>query len=165
VDAITGDAFTAYIDLKEHNVPEDDLVVLAMADYGVELYGDAIMVASGFAQQKPDAVRAFLRAYVKALKDTVRDPASAIDAVLHHADSANKAVELERLQMAIRDNIVTPGVKVNGYGAIDPERFVAALDQIGLAYRFKAKEKATAAFDPSFLPAAAERSASDTASR
>ena len=32
----------------------------------------------------------------------------------------------------IGDNIVTPGVKVNGYGAIDPERFVAALDQIGL---------------------------------
>jgi NitT/TauT family transport system substrate-binding protein len=37
-----------------------------MADYGVELYGDAIMVNTGFAAEKPEAVKAFLRAYVKA---------------------------------------------------------------------------------------------------
>ena len=52
--------------------------MLLMADYGVKLYGDAILVAPNFAQEKPDAVRAFLRAYVKALKDTMRDPALAV---------------------------------------------------------------------------------------
>ena len=136
-----------------------------MADYGVELYGDAIMVASSFAEAKPDAVRALLRAYVKALKETVRDPAAAIEAVLRREDTANKNTELDRLHMAIHDNIVTPGVKINGYGAVDAERFVAALDQIALTHRFKAKDKATGAFDPSFLPPAVERSVSDTASR
>ena len=165
LDAITGDAFTAFVDLKERGVPAADLVALPMADYGVELYGDAIMVAPDFVQQKPNAVRAFLRAYVKALKETVRDPASAVESVLRRQDSASKDAELERLRMAIHDNIVTPGVKVNGYGAIDPERFGAALDQIALTYRFKAKDEAAGAFDPSFLPPAAERSASDTASR
>ena len=82
VDAITGSSFTAYVDLKERGVPPDDLVVLLMADYGVELYGDAIMASPKFAQEKPEAVRAFLRAYVSALQDTVRDPARAVDAVL-----------------------------------------------------------------------------------
>ncbi len=157
VDAITGCSFTSYVDLKDHGVPPDDLVLLLMADYGVELYGDAIMVAPNFAEEKPDAVRSFLRAYVKALKDTVRDPAHAVDAVLKRNDKAKKSTELERLRMAIRDNIVTPAVKANGYGALDPQRLAAAIDQLALAYPFKAKDKAASVFDPSFLPKAAER--------
>ena len=59
--------------------------------------------------------------------------------------------------MAIRDNIVTPAVKTNGFGGIEPERFAAAIEQIALTYRFKAKDKAAAIFDSSFLPPAAER--------
>ena len=165
VDAITGASFTAYVDLKERGVPPEDLVVLLMADYGVELYGDAIMASPKFAQEKPEAVRAFLRAYVKALQDTVRDPARAVDAVLRRNDAAKKDIELERLRMAIRDNIVTPAVKADGYGDVDPQRFAAALDQLALTYHFKAKDKAAAVFDPSFLPPAAERRVSATASR
>jgi NitT/TauT family transport system substrate-binding protein len=102
-------------------------------------------------------VRAFLRAYLKALKDTVRDPARAIESVLRRDDTAKKDVELERLRMAIRDNIVTPAVKANGFGGVEPDRFAAAIEQLALAYRFKAKDKAAAAFDASYLPPAAER--------
>jgi NitT/TauT family transport system substrate-binding protein len=122
------------------------------------------MVSPNFAQAKPDAVQAFLRAYVKALKDTVSDPARAVEAILRRNDATKKDIELERLRMAIRDNIVTPAVKANGYGSVDPERFAAATDQIALAYHFKAKDKAAAVFDPSFLPAAAERRVNETAS-
>jgi NitT/TauT family transport system substrate-binding protein len=165
VDAITGASFTAYVDLKERGVPPEDLVVLLMADYGVELYGDAIMASPKFAQEKPEAARAFLRAYVKALKDAVRDPARAVDAVLRRNDAAKKDIELERLRMAIRDNVITPAVKADGYGDVDPQRFAAALDQLALTYHFKAKDKAAAVFDPSFLPPAAERRVSATASR
>jgi NitT/TauT family transport system substrate-binding protein len=165
VDAITGCAFTSYVDLKDHGVPPDDLVVLAMADYGVELYGDAVMVAPKFAQERPEAVRGFLRAYVRAVKDTVRDPARAVDAVVRRIEGAKKEVELERLDMAIRDNILAPAVRTDGLGAIDPGRFAAAIDQMALTYRFKAKDRAADAFDQSFQPPAAERSVSGTASR
>jgi NitT/TauT family transport system substrate-binding protein len=151
VDAITGCSFTSYVDLKNRGVPADDLLVLLMADYGVELYGDAIVVAPNFAQEKPEAVRAFLRAYIKALKDTVRDPTRAVDAVLRRDASTSKDVELERLRLAIRDNILTAAVIASGYGAIDPERFAAAIDQIALTYHFKAKDKAADVFDSSFL--------------
>ena len=165
VDAITGYSFTAYVDLVNRGVPADDLVVFLMADYDVELYGDVIAVAPRLAVEKPEAVRAFLRAYVSALKDTVRDPAQAIDAVLHRNDGIKREVELEHLRMAIRDNILTPAVKMLGYGAVDPERLALAIDQLSLTYHFKAKDKATAVFDLSFLPPAAERGASGTASR
>jgi NitT/TauT family transport system substrate-binding protein len=156
IDAITGFSFS-YVDLKASGVPPDDLAVLSMADYGVELYGDAIMVAPNFAAQKPDAVRAFLRAYVRALKEAVRDPANAIEALLRHNEKLNKDVELERLRMAIRDNIVTPAVRANGFGAVEPDRFAAAIEQLALTYHFKATDKAAASFDASYLPPAAER--------
>jgi NitT/TauT family transport system substrate-binding protein len=165
IDAITGLSFTSYIDLKAAGVPPEDLVLLPMENYGLELYGDAIMAATSFAEEKPEAVRAFLRAYAKALKDTLRDPASAVEVVLRHGEGLKKDVELERLRMAIRDNIVTPAAQANGFGSIDPVRLAAAVDQIALAYRFKAKDKAATAFDRSFLPRAAERSFGDAASR
>jgi NitT/TauT family transport system substrate-binding protein len=53
IDAITGCSFTAYVDLKERGVPPDDLIVLLMADYGVELYGDAIMARQSSLKKSP----------------------------------------------------------------------------------------------------------------
>jgi NitT/TauT family transport system substrate-binding protein len=157
VDAITGFSFSSYINLKDRGVPADDIVVLLMADYGVNLYGNVIIVNPKFAAEKPQAVRAFLRAFVKGLNDTVRDPASAVDSVVRRNDVAKKDVELERLQMALRDNIVTSEVKANGFGAVDFARLDRSIDQIALTYNFKAKPKGTDIFDPSFLPAVADR--------
>ena len=158
VDAITGLSFSSFIDLKDKGVPEDDIVVLLMADYGVDLYGSAIIVNPKFAASQPDAVKGFLRAFVKSLKETVKSPATAIASVLKRNDGAKRPVELERLGMAIRDNIVTGEVRANGYGGIDNARFAAAIDQLAQAYRFRsAKPKPEDVFDASYLPAAAER--------
>ena len=158
VDAITGFSFSSFINLKDKGVPVDDIVVLLMADYGVNLYGNAIIVNPKFAAEHPDAVKGFLRAFVKGLKETVKQPSTAVDSVLKRNDVAKKNVELERLNMAIRDNIVTAEVKANGYGGIDTARFAGAIDQIGLTYKFKAaKPKPEEIFDASYLPPAADR--------
>jgi NitT/TauT family transport system substrate-binding protein len=158
VDAITGFSFSSFINLKDKGVPVDDIVVLLMADYGVNLYGNAIIVNPKFAAEHPDAVKGFLRAFVKGLKETVKQPSTAVDSVLKRNDVAKKNVELERLNMAIRDNIVTAEVKANGYGGIDTARFAHAIDQIGLTYKFKAdKPKPEEIFDASYLPPAADR--------
>ena len=64
IDAITGYSFTTFVDLKDKGVPVGDISVLLMADYGVELYGNAIIVNSKFAAEHPDAVRGFLNAFM-----------------------------------------------------------------------------------------------------
>ncbi len=153
VDAITGFSFSSFVDLKHKGVPLDDVVVLLMADYGVHLYGNAVIVNPKFAAEHPDAVRGFLRALLKGLKETVKNPAGAIESVLKRNGQARKEVELERLAMAIRDNIVTPEVMANGYGSIDNDRMVRAIDQIGLTFKFRGqKPKPDDIFDASFLP-------------
>jgi NitT/TauT family transport system substrate-binding protein len=160
VDAITGFSFSSFINLKGMGVPVDDIVVMLMADYGVNLYGNTIIVNPKFAAEKPDAVKGFLRAFLKGLKDTVRNPSQAVDSVIKRNDVAKKPVELERLRMAINQNILTPEVKANGYGAIDNARMTKAIDQIGLTYEYKNdKPKPADAFDASFLPAASARKA------
>src|SRR5216683_3929112 len=157
VDAITGFSFSSYVNLKDRGVPVEDIVVLLMADYGVNLYGNAIIVNPKFAAEHPDAVKGFLRAFVKGLRDTVKDPATAVDSVIKRNDVAKKDVELERLKMALRDNILTPEVRADGFGSVDTVRLDKAIDQIALTYEFKAKPKGADIFDSSFLPSAADR--------
>ena len=158
VDAVTGQSYSNFINLKDKGVPVDDITVLLMADYGVELYGNAIIVNQSFAAEHPEAVKGFLRAFVKGLKETVKQPASAVETVLKRNDSAKKELEIERLKMAIGDDIVTPEVMANGYGGIDPARFTHAIEQIAIAYKFDAgKPKPGDIFDDSFLPRAADR--------
>ncbi|MGE0565492.1 MAG: ABC transporter substrate-binding protein [Pseudolabrys sp.] len=158
VDAITGFSFSSFINLKAKGVPVEDITVLLMADYGVNLYGNAIFVNPKFAAENPAAVKGFLKAFTKALKETVASPATAVDSVLKRNDVAKKETELERLNMALKDNIVTAEVKANGYGGIDTARLEKAIDQIGLTYKFKgAKPKPADVFDASYLPPAADR--------
>jgi NitT/TauT family transport system substrate-binding protein len=157
IDAALGYSFRLYVDLKDRGVPVDDIVLMPMADYGLKLYGNTIIINPRFAADKPEAVRAFLHAFLKGLKDVVRRPVDAVDAVVRRDETLKKEVELERLRMAIRDNIVTPEVKADGYGAVDFARLAESIDQIGLVYTFKAKPKADEIFDASFLPPADER--------
>jgi NitT/TauT family transport system substrate-binding protein len=157
IDAVLGYSFRVYVDLKDRGVPADDIVLLPMANYGLKLYGSAIIVNSKFSAEKPAVVAAFLEGFSKGLKDTIKNPAAAINSVLDREDLAKKEVELERLRMAIRDNVLTPEARTNGLGAIDPARLAAAIDQIALTFPFKAKPKADDIFDPAFLPAAAGR--------
>lgn len=157
IDAALGYSFRLYVDLKDRGVPVDDIVLMPMADYGLKLYGNAIIINPKFAAEKPEAVKAFLQAFLHGLKDIVRRPTEAVDTLMRRDDAVKREVELERLRMAIRDNILTPEVKANGYGAIDPARLTESIDQIGLVYTFKAKPKAEDIFDASFLPPAQER--------
>lgn len=158
VDAITGFSFSSYINVKYSGIPQDDIIVLLMSNYGLKLYGNAILVNPKFAAENPDAVKAFLRAFNKALKDTAKDPAEAIASVLKRNEVAKKDVELDRLQIALRDNIITAEVKANGLGGVDMDRLAKAIDQIAVTYKFKGDlPKAADVFDASFLPAAADR--------
>ncbi len=154
VDAITGFSFSSFINLKANGVPEDDISVILMADHGLDLYGNVILVNPAFAEENPDAVKAFLEATMKGFQETFADPAAAVQYVLKYNDVAREAVELERLEMAISQNMITDEVRANGFGGVDMARLEASMAQIAQTYDFTAMPKAEDIFDPSFLPAA-----------
>jgi NitT/TauT family transport system substrate-binding protein len=157
LDAAAGYSYRLYVDLKDRGVPIGDIVRLQMPDYKLRLYGATILVNTKFAEEHPDAVRRFLRATVRGFREVIRSPAAAIETVLRRDDQARRDVELERLRLVIRENVLSPEVRAHGFGAIDPQRMEEAIGQIALAYTFKARPKPDAIFDPAFLPPAAER--------
>jgi NitT/TauT family transport system substrate-binding protein len=145
------------MNLKSRGVPVEDIVLMLMSDHGVELYGNVLMVAPKFAAEKPDAVKGFIRAVVKGMRDTAKDPAAATATVIKRNDVAKQDVEKERLELSLAQNFVTPWVKANGFGGIDKARFAKSIDQIGLTFNFKAKPKVEDVFTDAFLGPAGER--------
>ncbi|WP_186419735.1 ABC transporter substrate-binding protein [Bosea sp. CS1GBMeth4] len=157
VDAIFGFAQSAAITLKARGVPMDDIVTLVMADYGVELYGNAVIASPRLISERPEAVRGLLRALARSVRDVVADPEAALASVLKRNDGARPEIELERLKMVTEQFVSTPQVRANGFGGIDRARWERALDQIAGTVPLKDRARAGNAFTGAFLPAEAER--------
>ncbi|MFG1283290.1 ABC transporter substrate-binding protein [Xanthobacter autotrophicus] len=157
VDAITGFSFSSFFNLRQKGVPADDIVVLLMSKYGLVLYGNAIMVNPDYAKAHPEVVKGFVRATIKGIIETARDPKAAIASVMKRNETADEAIELARLEMALRDNIVTAWVKANGVGDVDPARLAKSIDQVAITYDFKAKPTASDIFTGEYLPPVADR--------
>ena len=153
VAAVTGFSFSSTLNLKRLGVPADDLSVILMADHGVALYGNAVIVNTDFAKANPEAVTGFIRAIAKGWKDAIGNPGAAIEALVKRNPAADPALETERLQMAIDANVLTDHVKANGIGGIDAERMAKAIEQTKSVYEFQAEPDAALYFDASYLPA------------
>jgi NitT/TauT family transport system substrate-binding protein len=157
VDAITGFSFSSYFNLVQNKIKPEDISVMLMSDHGLVMYGNAIMVNPAFAKANPKVVAGFVRATIKGFIDAAKDPDSAIKSVMKRNDTGDEKVELERLKMALRDNMVTPWVKANGVGDVDMDRLAKSIDQIGDTYEFKNRPKAEDIFTREFLPPADQR--------
>jgi NitT/TauT family transport system substrate-binding protein len=83
----------------------------------------------------------------------VANPSAGADLVIKRNDVARKDVELERLEMTLRQNVLTDYVRRNGIGGIDKARMARAIDQIGLTFQFKNKPKPEDVFLDGFVPA------------
>ena len=152
VAAITGFSFSSTLNLKRLGVPADDISVLLMADYGVDLYGNAIIVNTDFAAANPELVTGFLTAVAMGWKDAIATPGAAIEALIKRNPAADAALETERLQMAIDANVLTDFVKANGMGGIDADRMNSAIEQTKSVYEFQNAPDAALYFDSGFLP-------------
>ena len=152
VAAITGFSFSSTLNLKRLGVPAEDISVLLMADYGVDLYGNAIIVNTDFAAANPELITGFLSAVAMGWKDAIANPDAAIAALMARNPAADAALETERLQMSIDANVLTDFVVANGIGSIDQERMMSAIEQTKSVYEFQNEPDMSLYFDASYLP-------------
>ncbi len=153
VDSVTGFSFSSYLNLVRLGVPEDDISTILMADHGLRLYGNAVIVNTDFAAANGDTVKAFLGAVAAGWKDAIADPTAAAAALVKRNPAADAALEERRLELAINANVLTDYVKANGMGGIDSARFSAAIRQLSETYDYKADPDATLYFTDAYLPA------------
>jgi NitT/TauT family transport system substrate-binding protein len=152
VAAVTGFSFTSYLNVGRLGVPEDDLVTMLMADYGVELYGNAIIINTDFAAANPDVIKGFLTGVAEGWAASIADPAAVIPMLIARNPAADAALEQRRLELSIRDNVNTDAVKANGFGVIDTARMARSLEQIATTYTFNTPPDMALYFTDAYLP-------------
>ena len=156
VDAITGFTFTSYIGLTARGVKEEDIVMMKYNDFGAELYGNAVIVNPKFAAENPEAVRGFLRAVNRAIKEVVANPEAFIGLVKQRDPLVTEATELKRLKMML-EFVDTPVARREGLGGINKLRFDSTIDRVVAAFGIKSTVSPDGIFNSSYLPAARER--------
>ena len=157
VDGFFGFGSSSLPSLKARGVPADDIVVMAMADHGLQLYGNAVMVLQKLAAKEPGAVRGLLRAILRGIRDVAANPEAGVQLVVKRAENAQPDVERERLMMSLEQNVLTPYVKQQGLGGIGPARWAQASDQLALAQPLKDKARARETCTDAYLPAKEDR--------
>jgi len=157
VDAITGFWFSSYMNLKAQGIAPEEIVVLHMRDWGLDLYGNGIVANPDFMRFNPKAVAGFVRGTIKGIQESVRDPEGAIESVMKRNAIAKRDVELERLKLSLERNFVTPDVKKNGIGTVDMKRLERSIEQIGLTFQYTNKPKPADIFTAQYLPPKEQR--------
>lgn len=157
VDGIFGFAFSSVLNLKAQGVPADDISMIMMAENGLDLYGNSILINTDFAQANPDAVKGFLRALAKGFADAVADPDAGVAAVMKRNEVLNADIERERLDMANARNIRTPYVVENGFGGIDEGKLAQSIEYLKVSMGLKGAVGPDDVFDASYLPPKEER--------
>jgi len=159
VDAISGFSTSALPSLYKAGLKEDEITVFYYNDFGLDFYGNAVLVKEKFAQDNPEVVKSFLRAYMKGLQDTLKDPEAGLNAVMAADESKlmDRAAEKVRLQIALEKQMITPEVENLGLGDASKDRLVKSIRQTVEGFNLKTQFKPEDIFDPSFLPAKAQR--------
>ncbi len=157
IDAITGFSFTSLLNLEARGVKTDDIVVLPYAQHGVKLYGNVVIAGEEFLKKNPEAVKGFLRAFTKGVKDVIADPKAAVATVKERDGIVNADLELRRLTLALDQTVLTPDAKAEGFGEVSPGRLSLMASQVSDAFATKERVNPAAVWNGSFLPASAER--------
>lgn len=156
VDAITGFTFTSLLNLEARGAKAQDVVVLPYPDFGVKLYGNAIIATPKLIKENPAAVKAFLQAFTKGVKDVIANPAAAIADVKARDGIVNVELETRRLKLAIDTVINSPNARAEGFGQVDGPRLSLMASQVSDAFNTKTRIDRNAVWNPSFLPSKAE---------
>jgi NitT/TauT family transport system substrate-binding protein len=130
---------------------------IAYGDYGMDLYSNCIVVSRALARDNQAAVRGFLVALNRGLRDMLREPDAAIAAVARREPLINTAVERARLDATVRDEMNHPEIGTIGLGDVNEERFVRGIDILAEAQALPRKPAFAEVFSRDFLPPLADR--------
>jgi NitT/TauT family transport system substrate-binding protein len=124
VDAISGFIFGDYLRAKVSN---PDVKITLFSDWGVNLLGNGYFVQASTLEQKPQLVRAFLRATLHGWKDAIADPKAGIDSVMAAFPETNRAFLEAGLPLVI-DHMHSAATKTKPLGWMAEEDWKTTLE-------------------------------------
>ncbi len=157
IDAITGFTFTSLLNLNARGIKDEDVTILPYPQYGVKLYGNVIIVSDELLRRNPQAIRGFLRAFSRGVKDVIANPDASIQYVKARDAIIDETLEKRRLKLAISTVIATPDARAEGFGEVRGPRLALMASQVADAFGTKERIDPEKVWNGSFLPAKAER--------
>lgn len=126
VDVITATYYNEFYSIQSR-MPKDSLKTFVAEDYGITFPRDTLIVSEATAKEKPDLVKAFLRATIRGWKEAFADPKGAVDAVMAVAPTLDRAQQ--EFMLAEVKRLMTAGKAAqNGLFWIDPDAIKTAHD-------------------------------------
>lgn len=158
VDAVSGYVYSIVPNVIKAGIKPEEINIFYYNDNGLDLYGNAVLARAEFVEQNPEAVKAFVDAYIKGLKDTIAQPDAALANVKQAGDQLiDMQAEKLRLDIGLEQLIITDEAKANGLGAVEPQRLQTTIDQTVAGFNLTSKPKIEEVFDNRFLPPKSER--------
>ncbi len=124
VDAIMGFSMNEPVEAESAGMP---VTLMPISDYGVNTYGLTIVSNPDFMQQKPELVKAFLDATLRAVAETMKDPAGAVAAVAAAVDEADAKREAKVLEQTV-PYWKSPETEASGFGWQTEQRWRDTID-------------------------------------
>jgi NitT/TauT family transport system substrate-binding protein len=107
-------------------------------------------------KENPQAVKAFLSAFLKGAKEVMANPDPTIEYVKARDGIINVELEKRRLRMAIDAVVASPDARAEGFGVAVPGRLALMASQVSDAFATKTRVDATTVWTDAFLPPKAE---------
>jgi len=158
VDAVSGFYTSVIPSLIKGGKTMDDIQIFFYDEFGLDFYGNGILVKQDFMTKNPEAIRSFLKAYFRGMQEVVKDPTAALDLVISTDQSKlmDRDAEKLRLKLAIERMYVTPEVESAGFGGVDMKRLDKSIAQTVEGFNLKPVTSADL-FTDKFLPAKEQR--------
>lgn len=154
VDVITGFTTTSVNLLTSL---KQKFVVMRYRDFGVDGFGQALIVSPEFAQKNPNTVRAFVRALNRSMKAMIANPKEALASLKNRDSLVDLDSEAMRLDLMLNQLILTPHVIKYGLSSADPKRLAAAIDSVLATTEVKTPLPVESVYTDRFLPPVSER--------
>jgi NitT/TauT family transport system substrate-binding protein len=122
-----------------------------MADHGLSLYSNGILVRADYLASDADKVKAFVKASLEGWKDAIANPKEAADIVGKHIKGLDPEVALQEIEI-VNALVATADTKAKGLGTIDPAVMTASVDLIANNTGAGGKVAAKDLYDTSALP-------------
>jgi NitT/TauT family transport system substrate-binding protein len=99
-------------------VGADQARTFLLADHGLQLYSNGILVREDLLKEKPDLVKGFVKASLQGWKDTIADPKAAADIVMKYNKGLDREVVLDEIAI-VTELVATGQTKTQGLGTIN----------------------------------------------
>jgi NitT/TauT family transport system substrate-binding protein len=155
-DGAVGHLNTVVTGLHALGVTDSELTIMPYSDYGVRLYGNAVIVKPTWAAAHAEAMRSFVKCAITGIQGSIRDPKGSVELMQKFSSMVDVKKEIDALKFSTTRAVYTDDVKTNGLSDVTPKRLDHALTQISDAMGLK-KPAPSDVWTSEYLPPRNER--------